>query len=312
VRRDNVAAARRDAAALMTVAEARRAKGNYPAAIALFDRVVDVDPAHPEAYFERARLKGRLGDDAGAIEDLDRHLAVAPSDAAAFAERGFRRLDANDLARAASDFTSAIAIDPKLEESLDPWIDFADRIRDLEASGAIVELVAEYVERGRALLEAGDHVNAEIWFFRGIDALKDDAASHAGRGAARRRAGRAREAVKDLNRAIEIDPELAEAYAERARARADLGDRRGAVDDLAAYLTFVPTAASTWLELGVIRLKLDQRDDAVAAFRRAAELKPELRTAAARALSRGDEEVVESARDRYIEGDYDRAIEILD
>ena len=293
----------------------RKERDDLRAAIVALDRAIDDAPTHATAYFDRARAKALLLDHSGAIEDLGRHLALAPADAAAFRARAFCRLDEAPPARAAravGDFESAVALDLGLEAALRPWIDVAGRLRELDEMGAIEELAALYGERARALLEEGDVANAALWFFRGIDVKKDDAASWCGRGVARRRLGRCREALRDLDRAIELEPELAAAYVERARAKSDLSDVAGAADDLSYYLSFFPADALVWLELGGVRLRLGLREEANVALRRAIELKPDLRTAVAKTIAAGDDEVVLRARDLFMRGEDEAALAVLD
>ena len=265
-----------------------------------------------QSYFERGRAEAALAHHREAIEYFDRHLALRPDDAAAYRARGFSRLEEAQPARAMGDFESAIALEPRLEVSLLPTIEYAARLARLEGAGAPAELATIYCERAGELLDSGDVVNAACWFARALDRKKNHAESWRGRGVARLRMGRAREALKDLTRAIALDEELSVAYADRARAKRAVGDLEGATHDFVHHLGFAPNDAAAWLDLGVVRLELGRRDGATLAFRRATLLKPDLRTQVARALSTVDENVVAEAKGRCEETQYDAAIALLD
>ncbi|MCS5698869.1 tetratricopeptide repeat protein, partial [Cyanobium sp. FGCU-52] len=54
--------------------------GNYQAAIADYDRAIDLDPKDLAAYQNRGRLRNWTGDQAGALADANRALALDPND----------------------------------------------------------------------------------------------------------------------------------------------------------------------------------------------------------------------------------------
>jgi tetratricopeptide (TPR) repeat protein len=81
-------------------------------ALATFDRAVDLDPAHAESRMQRARIRRKTGDDAGALEDLERlgaHGAASCLRARILLQQG-RVAEAHDaLIRASGDVTAEIA-----------------------------------------------------------------------------------------------------------------------------------------------------------------------------------------------------------
>jgi MinD-like ATPase involved in chromosome partitioning or flagellar assembly len=63
-----------NSAILSKLAECRMLEGSFGSASELLDRVLTLEPSHSAAFFQRSSCKNRLGDKAGAAEDLCRFL----------------------------------------------------------------------------------------------------------------------------------------------------------------------------------------------------------------------------------------------
>jgi tetratricopeptide (TPR) repeat protein len=92
---------------------ARHARGDLVAALADFDRALELSPDYPEAYNNRGAVRHALGDLAGAVADFDRALRLNPNYAEAYNNRGAARHELGDLAGAVADFDRALALTPR-------------------------------------------------------------------------------------------------------------------------------------------------------------------------------------------------------
>ena len=70
---------------------AKGKRGILAAAIADFDRALEIDPKLSGAYNNRGSVKGHMGDHAAAIADFDRALEIDPNNAAAHSNRNIAK-----------------------------------------------------------------------------------------------------------------------------------------------------------------------------------------------------------------------------
>jgi tetratricopeptide (TPR) repeat protein len=82
-------------------------KGNYPAAIKIFSRLIQAHPNYADAYYNRGIAKVKLGDKKGAIADDNQAIQINPDLAEAYQERGNLLLDLNSKTEAIKDFQKA-------------------------------------------------------------------------------------------------------------------------------------------------------------------------------------------------------------
>ncbi|HEY9775375.1 MAG TPA: tetratricopeptide repeat protein [Planktothrix sp.] len=96
-------------------AEAERVAGKYDAAIADYNRVLQMNPKNAFALGSRGAAKLMKGDAQGAIEDLTASLNINDKDAFTWTFRGLAYVATNQPQAAISDATKAIGLDPKME-----------------------------------------------------------------------------------------------------------------------------------------------------------------------------------------------------
>ena len=87
-------------------------RGDWEAAIALYDVVISVDPTNARAYQLRGDAKRAAGDLLQAIEDYDQAITLDPNSATAHNSRGLANMELGDNAQALSDFGHAVEIQP--------------------------------------------------------------------------------------------------------------------------------------------------------------------------------------------------------
>lgn len=99
--------------------------GQFDDAIEVFTDAITLDPAHAEAWHQRAVAKYRAGDTTGAIVDLDETLRREPRAYAAF-----RTL--TDIAAQREDWTTALTAWEKVLEMVPKLPNGQERLKDLK------------------------------------------------------------------------------------------------------------------------------------------------------------------------------------
>lgn len=221
--------------------------------IAACDRVIN-DPK-VTAKNRAAAFGSRCGwwwlkkDPDRALSDCNEALRADSSNAAAYLNRGNVYLNKSDVERAFADFNQAIRLDPK-----NAWA---------------------YVERGNLYKNKGDidHALADL-----NEAIRLDpgyALAVFSRGDLYKSTGDFTRAMADMNEAIRLDPNYAPAYFTRGHLSYLLGNNPAALEDFTKSIKFDAEDATTYFNRGVAYYVVGGRTaDAVADFRKAAELNP--------------------------------------
>jgi tetratricopeptide (TPR) repeat protein len=202
------------------------------------------------------------------VEDIapyDRRVAASPDDGAAYLSRGKCHMRNGSWALGKADFERA------LEYELDPDAPPDERGISYErpnASDARLQLGAALVELGQL-----DAAAAEIE--KGVR-LDGSVAAFTARGAVKLLRGDATGALADLDLALRKDPRCERALRHRAKCHDALGQNDAAQADRAKLQALQDARENqphTWLQRG-LALEASDREGALAAFRRYAELSP--------------------------------------
>lgn len=175
-------------------------RGDLPRALAEFELAVAHAPRDARARFNRGSMRAALGDDAGALADMDHTLMLDPTLAEAFVLRG-------NLRRSAA---------PR------------DALADYEAAvRARPDYAIAHGNRGAALLSLGDVAAAAEAYERALRLDPDLADAHQGLGAVRIAQGDPAAAVASFRRFLELAPahRRAAAVREWLAQHGDAGDR---------------------------------------------------------------------------------------
>ncbi len=260
---------------------------DIPGAIADFDRVVSIDPKNASAYYNRGTLKNdNLDDRKGALADFDRAIQLNPNHVKAHDSRGTLKADKlNDDRGALADYNRAIQIDPSFVNAYHNRGDLkTNKLND--DRGAL----ADY---NRAIQI--DAQNKNSYNNRGIlkaNKLDDNQG-----------------ALADYNRAIQIDPNFILAYYNRGILKANkLNDAQGALADYNRAIQIDANYVDIYNDRGALKMnKLNDHQGALVDFERAIELKPK---EANGYMNRG---ILKYAKLNDLQGavsDYNRVIEI--
>jgi tetratricopeptide (TPR) repeat protein len=87
--------------------------GKYPEAIAVFTKVLAVDPKSAEALKERAEAYTQEGNLDEALKDLNQAVSLSPQDPWGYFKRGMVKFSLGDFQEAVGDMTRAIEINPE-------------------------------------------------------------------------------------------------------------------------------------------------------------------------------------------------------
>ena len=163
--------------AVLNLACAYRAKGEFEKSLRSFSNYLKMDPTNDFAYKSRASLYNVRGRFEKAIRDWNSGLRLRPNDPTALAMRGHAYFMTGQFAGALSDFRRALLIDPSNESALNnlAWLRATCPSTSLRsASEAVAAATAACESSGwsswtrldtlaAALAEAGDFKNAMMY-----------------------------------------------------------------------------------------------------------------------------------------------------
>jgi len=236
--------------------------GDFPLAVELIGRAIELNPANAAARSNRGlALQGlkRLDE---ALDSYDQAIALKPDYAEAYSNRGNVLKDLKRLDEALDSYDRALRLKPDYAEvhnnrgfalqdleRLDEALDSYDRA---------IELKPDYAEafsnRGNALKGLLRLDEALDSYDRAIALNPDDPEAHYSLGLALQEAGRLNEALDSYNRALRLDPEYVEAHCNRGLALKGLKRLDEAMDSYQRALELRPDFADGRLNLSLCRL----------------------------------------------------------
>lgn len=224
----------------------------YNAAIATAEAGGDA-AAQAAAYYERGNQQFDMGDYPAALADYDRAVELDPTHSRAFNNRGLVHATLGNVTEALADYTSAIRLDPAyvrahknrlrlLEQYGSTIAGTEEMLRETaQGYGQLAELEpdsrAEYrYQQGSLLYRLRDYAGARQAFDaalaadpRQVDALYERALLNLTE-------GKPDAALADLNAAIQLSPRAANAYYARGLVHAGMGDQARAIADFSSAL----------------------------------------------------------------------------
>jgi len=207
--------------------------GDHAAALGEAEKAVELDPESWENHLARARLRGLLGDGAGAEADCDRAASVELSEPEELLNRG-QELSSNcgRLERGIEDLTRAIELAPNWA---DPFLvrgvlyaylgQFEKVVPDWDRCIELADQWTEcYRNRAIALQRLGRYDEALRDCDKRVELTPADAEAYGVRGEILLELGRTQESLADSEKALELAPTVAENYTSRARVLAHRGE----------------------------------------------------------------------------------------
>ena len=227
-----------DPSTILRDALALHRRGQFHAAVPLYEAVLAAHPRHVDALHLLGVAKRQLGDAQSAVDRISAALAVDAGQAIIHCNLGAALQDLGRAADALAAYDRALALDPGYAMA------HANRGNALRHLGRLPEALDSY-DHALALR----HDYPEAWCNRG-------AALHA--------MERHQDAVDSFSRAIKSRPGYAEAWCGQGAALQSLGDHERAFDCYQRALAAEPGHAATLVNLASLMQRLHRHEDALA------------------------------------------------
>jgi tetratricopeptide (TPR) repeat protein len=215
-------------------------------------KVIERDPKSADTYFERGNAYDASRDNERAIADYTKALELEPNFDEAYSMRGGVYLRIGALDNAVSDYTKAIELDTQ-----DPNY---------------------YYGRGRAYFRKRDYIRAIQDFSKAIDLDPKYVQAYSLRASAYDRQRERQRMIADYEKVVLLitAPKTADEYNSRAWAHFKLGKAEQALPDAEKSLELRPNNAYALDTRGHVFEALKRREEAIADFRRALSIEPDL------------------------------------
>ncbi len=287
---------------------------DFPRAVALISRAIEIDSRHALTYFNRGSALQELGQSSAALRDYDQAIALDPGFAPAHSNRGVVLHDLRRFDAALESCNKAVGLDPHFAEA---QFNRANALKGLgqwqaalEGYDKAIALRPNYAEahfnRGNLLRQRARWEAALASYDSAIAIRTNFAPAHANRAYVLAELERWEEALAGFDRAITIRADLAEAHLGRGNALKALKRLAEALSSYDRAISINPNLPEAFSNRGLALKELGQLDAALASCNRAITIDPKL---AASYLNRG---VVEKGCNQLESAlqSYERAIEL--
>lgn len=216
---------------------------DFRCAILNFDRVIELDPDHPETYFFRGVCYEEMNNIGLAMSDYSRYLRLNPHDPDGYNKRGWLRYAIEDFSGALSDFNNQVDLEPHSAEA------YSNRG---SAKSALKDFNGASLDYKKAL--SIDPGYSEAYIASGWDKLKLKKYS---------------EALAELNKAIALDKSKDYAFMIRAEVKFNLKDYKGCMEDAEMCVKLNPNQFAAMVFYGRASHILGDKENACEVWRRA-------------------------------------------
>ncbi len=218
---------------------AHQAAGDLQAAMADYQRALQIMPNYPSPHYNLAKAKAALGDFRGAVEEMERAIALNPRVAVYYYERAQARMELGEWQTAMADLDSVIRLEP--QHSI-VWMSrgvIRKRLGDIP--GAIVEYdqglqinprdANIYYNRGLAHFNLRDMEKAKEDFRATLQLNPGFAEAHFSLGFVFHLTGELPSALECYDQAIRHKPDFGKAFHYRGRIKEALGRNEEGMSD---------------------------------------------------------------------------------
>ena len=224
-------------------------KGDWDAAIADYTRVIELDDKNAQAYGYRGNAYNNKLDYDRAIQELDKSIELNPEEATTYLNRGYSYNMKGDQDHAFADYTKAIELNPQYILALN--------------------------NRGSLYNDRGEYDKALADFDKSLSIDPNDIDALDGRGLSLNYLEQFDKSIESLNKAIEIDPKQSITYFNRGYALERKGDLDRALVDYKKCAELDPKNADAYNNIGSVHNQKGEYDLAIEALDKAIELKPD-------------------------------------
>lgn len=226
--------------------------GNHEAAIATFDKALEIRPNSFRTLNNRGTEKLSKGDLAGAEADLNKSIELASNYMLAYLNRGFVRMGQGESAQAIEDFTKTMEM---------PW--------------SLPITLAALTARANAKAEAGDVAGSEKDYARAIELDPENPATYIVRAHVRLARGDVDGTERDVKKASLLSPDNASCFLLRGGIKAMKGDNAAAIVDYEKASDLNPKDPTAYINRGMARTYTKDWQGAASDAQKVISLKPE-------------------------------------
>lgn len=196
-----------------------QAQERYQEAIVAYDEAIKINP-HPWAYNNRSSVRAKLGDNEGALADVNKAIEIDPDYTESYLQRSYIQYEWGNRKDALADVNKAIEIAPY----------YADA----------------YFSRGIHLYYFGNRSEGIADLGKAIQLNPNNAFFYYKWGGLYSNEGDNQEAIIYYDKAIQLNPNFAEAYYNRGLAYGKLRDRQAALADFQKAATLYQQQGNTF------------------------------------------------------------------
>jgi protein O-GlcNAc transferase len=256
--------------------------GRLQEARRLYQRVLDREPAHPDALRFLGVLAYQAGQNDAALELIRRVIAMRPDYVSAYSDLGNILRAKGEFDEAIAAFSEAIALNPAHAIAYSNMGNaLMDKGRTEEAIAAFGKALAidphfadAHFNLGYALITKGDLEEAARHYEQAIVYRPTHAEAHRHLGKALYAMGRLDEAIAGFRRAIVLQPGEALAYTDLGNAQQSKGQLDEAVENYNKAIALNPKDGVPYGSLGCCLSSLGRAEESIAAHREALALNP--------------------------------------
>jgi tetratricopeptide (TPR) repeat protein len=258
-------------------------QGDYPGAIAGFDRAIATKPSYTAAYIARAEANLYLDNSEAVVRDANLALKINPRSDDAYALRGGGRSSINQVREAFGDFAKALAINPRSSRAYlyrgvvelqyrDPNI----AMKSVNQALAIDPNLSDaYSIRAAAKYLIGDRSGSDTDFAKAIQLNTNSFLAYVYRGFIKVNGGNETAGFNDLAKAIAISPKNPIGYSLRGQAYAAIQDYNRAIEQFDRALELKPNYDMVYAYRGVARMQKQNFQTGLADVEKALQINPD-------------------------------------
>jgi tetratricopeptide (TPR) repeat protein/tRNA A-37 threonylcarbamoyl transferase component Bud32 len=256
--------------------------GKPQEAIACYNRALEINPTHADAWCNKGAALYDLGKPQEAIACYDRALEINPTHADAWLNKGAALYDLGKPQEAIACYGNALKINPTYALA---WY---NKGVVLGALGKYQEAIACYdkaleinpgdatawVNKGVALGKLGKYQGEIACYDRSLEINPTFAEAWYNKGNALGKLDKVQGEIACYNKALEINPRHAKAWGSKGNSLDSLGKYQEAIACYDRALEINPTFAEAWYNKGNALVRLDKPQEAIACYDRALEIDP--------------------------------------
>lgn len=250
-----------------------------------FDRVIQLDKTISQAYVERAKLRLRLKNTRGVIEDLDAAIRYKTNDATAYLMRAEQYILENEYEAVPSMFAEALKLDSTMTqvyEARGAYLQKLNRhdqaITDFNQAISLNPAVSPqvYLMRGKSLAAKKLNNEAMLDYNNVLRTWPDSASVYCARGMLYQSMGQLNQAQEDFEQALEIDPNNALTFYSQGVLYLEMKNFERALELFDEAIALDAKYAGAYNRRGEVFVEMESFDRALSDFSTALQLDPTL------------------------------------